>query len=139
MGRHELREQVFRLLFRIEFNSIEDMQEQEKLFFEDDEADISENDAEYIRGKYRKIQEKLPEIDKLVNDNTEKWDIKRMGKVELTALRLAVYEMLFDDDIPIGVAIDEAVGIARTYGRENSGGFVNAILSKIVKLGDRNS
>ncbi|MCD7837276.1 MAG: transcription antitermination factor NusB [Lachnospiraceae bacterium] len=139
MGRHELREQVFRLLFRIEFNSIEDMQEQEKLFFEDDEADISENDAEYIRGKYRKIQEKLPEIDKLVNDNTEKWDIKRMGKVELTALRLAVYEMLFDDDIPIGVAIDEAVGIAKTYGRENSGGFVNAILSKIVKLGDRNS
>ena len=57
-----------------------------------------------------------------------------MGKVELTVLRLAVYEMRFDEDIPEGVAIDEAVEIAKEYGQESSGGFVNAILAKIVKL-----
>ena len=59
-----------------------------------------------------------------------------MGKVELAALRLAIYEMRFDDDIPTGVAIDEAVEIAKKYGQDNSGAFVNAILAKIVKLGD---
>lgn len=139
MGRHELREQVFKLLFRIEFNSIEDMPEQVKLFFEDSEINISEKDTVYIEEKYQRIQEKVSEIDKLINDNTENWDTTRIGKVELTVLRLAVYEILFDDDIPAGVAIDEAVEIAKTYGQENSGGFVNAILSKIVKLGDQYS
>ena len=59
-----------------------------------------------------------------------------MGKVELTILRLAVYEMLFDEDVPKGVAIDEAVEIAKKFGQDNSGGFVNAILAKISKLGD---
>lgn len=139
MGRHELREQVFKLLFRVEFNSIEEMPEQVKLFFEDSEINISEKDTIYIGEKYQKIQEKLTEIDKIINDNTENWDTTRIGKVELTVLRLAVYEILFDDNIPTGVAIDEAVEIAKTYGQENSGGFVNAILSKIVKLGDRDS
>ncbi len=57
-----------------------------------------------------------------------------MGKVELAVLRLAVYEMCYDDDIPVGVAIDEAVEFAKNYGQENSGGFVNAILAKIAKL-----
>lgn len=139
MGRHELREQVFKLLFRIEFNGIEGMPEQTELFFEDSEINFSEKDAAYIRGKYQKIQERIPEIDKTINDNTENWDTTRIGKVELTVLRLAVYEILFDDDIPTGVAIDEAVEIAKTYGQENSGGFVNAILSKIVKPGDQDS
>lgn len=139
MGRHELREQVFKLLFRVEFNSIEEMPEQVKLFFEDSEINISEKDTVYIREKYQKIQEKLSDIDKIINDNTENWDTTRIGKVELTVLRLAVYEILFDEDIPAGVAIDEAVEIAKTYGQENSGGFVNAILSKIVKLGDQNT
>ena len=59
-----------------------------------------------------------------------------MGKVELAVLRLAVFELRYDDDIPAGVAIDEAVEIAKKYGQENAGGFVNAILAKIVKLGD---
>ena len=59
-----------------------------------------------------------------------------MGRVELAILRLAVYEMRFDDDIPPRVAIDEAVELAKKYGQENSGGFVNAILAKILKLGD---
>jgi N utilization substance protein B len=136
MGRHELREQIFKLLFRVEFNSIEEMPEQVRLFFDDDETEFSKKDIDYIQGKYEKIQEKIPEIDKIINDNTEHWNTARMGKVELTILRLAVYEALFDDDIPVGVAIDEAVELAKVYGQDNAGGFVNAILSKIVKQGD---
>lgn len=136
MGRHELREQIFKLLFRVEFNDPADMPEQVRLFVEDTENPVQGKDAEYVSGKYQKIQEKLETLDKLINENTTGWDIARMGKVELTVLRLAVYEALFDDDIPASVAINEAVELAKTYGQDASGGFVNAILAKIAKLGD---
>ncbi len=136
MGRREQREQIFKLLFRVEFNSPEEMPEQVKLFLEDRETVVYEKDAVYISERFEKVQEKIPEIDKLINENTEGWDTTRMGKVELTILRLAVYEIRFDEDIPDSVAINEAVEIAKAYGQENSGGFVNAILAKIVKLGD---
>ena len=136
MGRHEQREQIFKLLFRVEFNSADEMPEQVKLFLEDRETVVYEKDAVYISERFEKVREKLPEIDKLINDNTEGWDTTRMGKVELTILRLAVYEIRFDEDVPDSVAINEAVEIAKAYGQENAGGFVNAILAKIVKLGD---
>ena len=136
MGRREQREQIFKLLLRVEFNSAEDMPEQVKLFLEDKETIVYEKDAVYISEKFGKIQEKLPEIDRVINEHTEGWDTTRMGKVELTILRLAVYEMRYDEDVPDGVAINEAVEIAKAYGQENAGGFVNAILAKIVKMGD---
>lgn len=136
MGRREQREQIFKLLFRVEFNPAEDMPEQVKLFLEDKETIVYEKDAVYISEKFGKIQEKLPEIDRVINEHTEGWDTTRMGKVELTILRLAVYEMRYDEDVPDGVAINEAVEIAKAYGQENAGGFVNAILAKIVKMGD---
>lgn len=136
MGRHEQREQVFMLLFQVEFHEPEDMPRQMRLFLEDNESIASRKDSDYIENRCMAICEKLSEIDKLINDNTEGWDTGRMGKVELTVLRLAVYEMRFDDDIPPRVAIDEAVELAKKYGQENSGGFVNAILAKIMKLGD---
>ena len=135
MGRHEQREQVFKLLFRVEFNAPEDMPEQIKLFIEDNEEVTYQKDADYIEERFSRIQEKLPEIDKLLNDNTDGWNTKRMGKVELAVLRLATFEIAFDKEIPDSVAINEAVEIAKKYGQETSGGFVNAILAKIVKLG----
>ena len=134
MGRHEQREQVFKLLFRVEFNAPEDMPEQIKLFIEDNEEVTYQKDADYIEERFSKIQEKLSDIDKLINDNTDGWDTKRMGKVELAVLRLATFEIVFDEDVPGSVAINEAVEIAKKYGQENSGAFVNAILAKIVKL-----
>ena len=112
------------------------MPEQTKLFIEDNEEVTYQKDADYIEDRFGKIQEKLPDIDKYINDNTEGWDTTRMGKVELTVLRLAVYEIVFDKEIPNSVAINEAVEIAKKYGQETSGGFVNAILAKIAKLSD---
>ena len=136
MGRHEQREQIFMLLFRVEFHSPEDMPEQVKLFLEDSEAGFQEKDASYIKAKEKAVRENKAEIDRIIDENAEGWDTSRMGKVELTVLRLAVYEMLFDDDIPAGVAINEAVEIAKKFGQDNSGSFVNAILGKIMKSGD---
>lgn len=132
MGRHEQREQLFKLLFRVEFNSVDDMPEQVKLFFEDDEIEYTEAAMDAISDKYEKIQEKLQEIDALLNEKAEGWNVTRMGKVELAVLRIAVYEILFDEEIPNTVAINEAIEIAKKYGQEASGGFVNAILAKFV-------
>ena len=124
------------LLFRVEFNAPEDMPEQVKLFFEDEERSGMENFADAITQKYQKVMEKLPELDALLNEKTPKWNTKRIGKVELTVLRLALFEMMFDDTIPEGVAIDEAVTIAKKYGQESSGAFVNGVLAKFVKKGE---
>ena len=69
----------------------------------------------------------------MLNEKAEGWNVARMGKVELTVLRIAVYEMLFDEDIPDTVAINEAIEIAKKYGQAASGSFVNAVLAKFVK------
>lgn len=132
MGRRELREQIFLLLFRVEFNNPEDMPEQLRMFFEDDETYFSEKDETYITEKYEKIIEKKSELDSLLDEKAEGWDVKRMGKIELAVLRLALYEMKYDEDVPTSVAINEAVELAKKFGQDNSGSFVNAILAKLV-------
>ena len=132
MSRRELREQIFKFIFRVEFNSKEEMAEQEKFFFEDDELVIKEEDAAYISTKSNKILEKLEEIDEMINQQAKGWTTERMSKVDLTIIRLAVYEIKFDEDVPTGVAINEAVELAKKFGQEESSGFVNGILAKFV-------
>ena len=136
LGLHEKRELVFKLLFRVEFNTPEEMPEQVRLFFEDEERLGIGEEEKYVTEKYNRIMEKLPELDKLLNEKTEKWNTKRIGKVELTILRIALYEMMYDDQVPEEVAINEAVTIAKKYGQNSSGAFVNGILAKFIKQGD---
>lgn len=131
MSRRELREQIFKLLFRVEFNSLEDMPEQERFFFEEEDT-VQETDADYISDKYHKIQQKLPEIDEQLNERAQGWNTARMSKVDLTILRLAVYEINYDDSVPTGVAINEAVELAKKFGQDASSGFVNGILAKFA-------
>lgn len=132
MGRRELRECIFLLLFRVEFNRPEDMPEQIKMFFEDDEVICTEQDAAYITAKYDNIASRLAELDKMLDEKSEGWDVKRMGKVELAILRLALYEIVYDEQVPVGVAINEAVELAKKFGQDTSGSFVNAILAKFA-------
>ena len=74
----------------------------------------------------------MEEIDRKLDEVTEGWSVKRMGKVDLTIIRLAVYEMKYDDDIPVSVAINEAVELAKRYGSENSPAFINGVLAKMI-------
>ena len=115
MSRRELREQIFKMLFRIEFHEGMEMEEQMQLFLEEEE-EISKEDSEYIRNKYENIVEHLEEIDASVNEKAKGWKTSRMAKVELSLIRLAVYEIQYDEDIPAGVAINEAVELAKKYG-----------------------
>ena len=114
-----------------EFNSEDEMNEQLSLYF-DSLGELSEEDQEYMRSKYNHVLEHLDEIDELLNQTSHGWKTKRMSRVDLTALRLAVYELKFDQDVPVGVAINEAVELAKRFGGEASGSFVNGILGKIA-------
>ncbi|MDD3413546.1 MAG: transcription antitermination factor NusB [Lachnospiraceae bacterium] len=132
MTRRELREHIFILLFRVEFNSIEEMPDQMKMYFEEIDQPAKEKDENYIQEKAKKVFDKLPELDEFINDKAEGWNISRMGKIELAIIRLAIFEMKYDDEVPTGVAINEAVELAKKYGQEESGSFVNGILAKLV-------
>lgn len=131
MSRSELREHIFRMLFRIEFNNEEEMKEQELLYFDLLEP-VSEKDQEYILNKYKAVVEKLSEIDSALNELSTGWKTSRMNRVDLTILRLATYELKWDEDVPTGVAINEAVELAKKYSSESGPAFINGVLAKVA-------
>lgn len=131
MTRRQLRETIFLLLFRIEFNTAEELADQVDEYFLD-HPEIKKADEAYIREKLQAIVANLPEYDQKIREICEGWRINRLGKTELTILRLAIYEILTDDDIPVGVAINEAVELARIYCSEEAPRFVNGVLAKLT-------
>lgn len=132
MTRSELREHIFYMLFRIEFNPPEEMLEQVELYI-NSLGDIKEKDSTYMVGKYKHIVEHLNEIDEALNEQTEGWKTSRMNKVDLTILRLAVYEMKWDEEVPTGVAINEAVELSKKFSSDDGPAFVNGVLAKFTK------
>lgn len=139
MSRRAIREAIFKLLFISEFFSGDEMQTQEEMYFDgagyDDVHGMipTDADAAFIFDKYKKVKETSDKIDILLNKISEGWKTSRMSRVDLNVLRLAVYEMLYDDSIPVSVAINEAVEIAKKYGGDDSGSFINGILGRIAK------
>ena len=123
MTRRELREQIFKLLFGVEFHDRQELPEQIAVY---------EEDGAYISGKCEDIVAHLAEIDEAIDAVAEGWKTGRMGKVDLTLIRLAVYEMKYDEDVPVGVAINEAVELAKKYGTDESPAFINGVLAKLV-------
>ena len=131
MNRTELREHIFRMLFRVEFHPADEYEEQ-MTFYIDALAEPFEKDVTYMTEKTAKIIELIPQIDAQLNEKVSGWSTRRMGLAELTILRLAVYEVEYDEDIPNGVAINEAVELAKRYGSEDAPSFVNGVLAKFV-------
>lgn len=131
MTRRELREQVFKMLFGAEFHEASEMPEQMQVYGETEEAwDVE--DGAYISAKCTDIVAHLEEIDAAINAVAEGWKTGRMGKVDLTLIRLAVYEMKYEEDMPVGVAINEAVELAKKYGTDTSPSFINGVLAKLA-------
>ena len=150
MTRRELREHSFKVLFRADFYPVEEMDEQIERYFgapvEDDvtpegttilhDSNLSEAEQAVVTEKVKKILEKLPEIDAALNEASKGWKTSRMGKVELSILRLAVYELRYDDDVPGKVAINEAVELAKKFGGSEAPAFINGVLGKLAKEAD---
>ena len=132
MTRSEMREHVFKLIFRVPFHDKNELREQIDYYF-DDLTDVNEKDYEYIKNKALLVCELSDELDEKINSVSEGWPVDRIGKAELAIMRLAVYEMLYDGDIPVNVAINEAVELAKSYGSDdNAASFVNGVLAKLV-------
>ena len=140
MNRHEVRKEVFKAVFMNEFYATEEMENVIDTFLKGrnnaEEEDLAKNnktpeDEEYIKTKSEAIIAKIPEIDELINRSVDGWKTTRMAKVDLTLIRLALYEIKFES-IPVGVAINEAVSLADEFGTDSSAGFVNGALAKLV-------
>lgn len=130
MRRRDVRRNAFTLLFQLGFTDNEE--EAKNIFFEEAEMDLSKNEKEFILKTVNGVREHVEEIDEIINSVAKKWDTKRMANVDLAILRLAVYEMKFDDETPDGVVINEAVELAKEYSSDGAPSFVNGILGKLV-------
>ncbi len=95
-------------------------------------VELSKEEEEECRARVDAILEKLPEIDGILSKASEGWKLSRIGRVELTILRLACFEIRFDETVPEKVAINEAVELAKKFGGDESPSFVNGILAKLV-------
>ena len=133
MSRREIREHLFRLMFHKEFHRSEELSEQIRLYFDNLDKEPSDEQVSIISKRFCDVLEKTEDIDVLLEQVSKGWRLNRMGKVDLTILRIAVYEMKYDEDIPVGVAINEAVELAKKYGEDHSRSFVNGILAKLVE------
>ncbi len=141
MNRHEVRKEVFKAVFMNEFHDTEDMKEVVDTFLEGrdnaESEDLAKNnktpdDETYIKTKAEDIVAKIPELDEMINKSVDGWKTSRMAKVDLTLIRLALYEIKIEN-IPIGVAINEAVSLADEFGSDSSASFVNGALAKLVQ------
>lgn len=128
MGRRASREMAMKLLYQLEFQK-DNIDEQKKLFFEENK--ISEKDSEYICDVVDGVYKNMDFIDNLIEAHSKGWKINRISRVDLSIMRLSIYEICFRDDIPYSVSINEAVELAKKYSNEDAGSFVNGILSKI--------
>ena len=131
MKRTEMREHIFRMVFSYEFNSDQEMPQQMQLYFEQLDQEPKEEDMAYIRDKALNVNLKYEEIDEMLNEHVTGWKTSRMNKVDLSILRLAVYEMKYDEDVPVGVAINEAVELAKKYSGDEGPAFINGVLARL--------
>lgn len=140
MKQRAFKEQVFKLLFRAEFyneNAKEELLEQLPFYFESGDLTVSEEDRVKIQERLVGILDHLPEIDAQIASKLQNWAPERIGKVELAVIRMTAYELQTDTKTPVGVVINDAVEIAKKFGQEGAGKFVNGILASFVK--DRES
>lgn len=128
MGRREAREKAFLFLFGNIFTnySLAEIIEHCK---DQDETDVQTDcfTIEIFKG----VKENMSQIDKIISDTSVKWSKERLSKIALTILRVAIYEMIFRDDIPVSVSVNEAVELAKKYGTSEEAAFVNGILGTV--------
>lgn len=131
MNRTEMREQAFKLIYSLEIQKKEDLKEAIELYIESNEI-IDKNAIEYIKDAIFGIEKNKEEIISSVEKNLKKdWKIDRISKIDLSILKLAIYEIKYTD-VPYKVVINEAVELAKKYGEDNSRNFVNGVLASIV-------
>ena len=128
MTRRQAREETFILIFEKQFN---DSPLSEILDLAVEVRNITPDD--YIRNTFFGVYSNVADIDKVISDNSFGWRIDRLSKTALAVLRLSIYEILYNEDIPNAVSINEAVEILKKYSTQQEASFVNGILSSVIK------
>ena len=132
MTRRQIRENLYKMLFQVEFHDKESLRTQIEIYLEDLEM-ADEKDKRELRDKFNELVENLEDIDAKIEEKANGGTINRIAKSELTILRLGVYELIYVEDVPNKVAINEAVELAKAYGADKASGFINGILASVVK------
>ena len=132
MNRSAIREKAFKLIYSLEIQKKEDLEEQIQLYLESN--NINDKDAiEYIKDAVLGIEKNKQEIISQIERNLKSdWKLERISKIDLSILKLAIYEIKYKE-IPYKVAINEAVELAKRYGEDTSRTFVNGVLASVVK------
>ncbi len=138
VNRRKLREHLFKLVYLYAFRDADEMDEQLMLYLNDIEG-LTEEDRAFLTEKYKAVADEIPQIDLILNESARGWKTKRFPSCDLSILRVAVYELKYDETIPDGVAINEAVELAKTYGGDESPSFINGVLGEIYKKEHRDS
>lgn len=132
MNRSEIREEAFKLIYSLEIQKKEPIEEQIELYIQSNGID-NKKAIEYIEDAVNGIEKNKEVITEKIEKNLKQdWKIDRISKVNLAILKLAIYEIKYKD-IPFKVVINEAVELAKKYGEDNSKNFVNGILASIIK------
>ncbi len=132
MNRTAIRDQAFKLVYSLEIQKQEDLNEAIELYEESNEI-TDENAKIYIKDVVFGIQKNKEEITKQIKANLKaEWKLERISKIDLAILKLAIYELQYTET-PFKVVINEAVELAKKYGEETSKNFVNGMLASIVK------
>ena len=129
--RTQAREEAFKLVFQLDMHADEIGFLIENLL---EEVPESEKNIEYIKNAVNGVNEKKEELETLIEGSlTKGWKLNRLSKVSLSILKLAVYEMMYIDDVPYNVAINEAVELAKKYDDEDKAPFVNGVLGGVYR------
>ncbi|MCL2566215.1 MAG: transcription antitermination factor NusB [Defluviitaleaceae bacterium] len=131
MSRRAARRHVFSLIFQLEFVKNGDKDALFESYLENHAEKLP--DSKFIYEGFSGVYQNLEKIDKIISENLKAWTTDRLNKADFAILRLGVYEMIYNDEIPASVAINEAVELAKTFCEDDSPGFVNAILGDIIK------
>lgn len=132
LTRKEMREQLYCMLFQLEFHKDAELDEQLALFM-DDLQEIREADRIELADKFHGVAAHVEELDSMINDKSTGWKVGRLPKADLTVLRLAVYEIMFDENVPDNVAVNEAVELAKQYCGDSSPRYINGVLAAVVR------
>ncbi|MCQ1529829.1 transcription antitermination factor NusB [Lutispora saccharofermentans] len=149
MSRRLLRQSAFKIIFSFHFNDddieeiFKEISEEPNIFLiqEEDEHipfnELNEKEKKFFYDLVKGTLENVEKIDDMIKSNLKSWTMDRIAKVDLTILRMAIYELLYSEDVPYSVAINEAIELGKVFGTDDSGSFINGVLGKVQREIDK--
>ncbi|SFS93131.1 transcription antitermination factor NusB [Marininema halotolerans] len=134
MSRRQAREQTLQTLYQLEMNP----EAGERVVAENQErlakGDVEKEDIAFFLGLTQGVRQHIETLDPIIQKYLKQdWTLSRLSLVDRTVLRMAVYEVLFEQDIPVGASLNEAVDLAKTFSTEESARFINGVLGNLTK------